>query len=265
MFLVAFFAIGIAACGRDLGTAGDYLDEGSGNLQLDISETDEQPATEPTTPLPQGYPDPDEGAEDTQAVITETGEQSEAEPTTRLPQDYPGSDEGAGSPHAVISETDEQPTVKLVSPLPQEVQMAGLTYHHANFNISIAHATDILLANFEQIHEMDYYEVRGVPQGDRLVIWADVTLHDFAVVNLSPDSVGDEVIYYHTSIHGKVDSLLPRQAFVVNNYAGVGTLPWSGIVFTDATDERHYFAMMHDHSDSFNHFTIWPIEIATGN
>jgi len=140
-------------------------------------------------------------------------------------------------------------------------QDTGFTYIHASFTLSIAPVRDDLLASFEYIHEMDYYEVRGFLRGERLVIWADVPLYNFAVVDLSHDFADDAFIYFINSTHGEVDLLLPGQAFVVNNYIVMGSFPWSGFTFTDANNERHYFAMVQDQSDSDNHFNIWPIEV----
>jgi len=148
-------------------------------------------------------------------------------------------------------------------PSQYEIPLADFTYNHANFTINIAPATDDLLAVFEHIHEIDYYEVRGFLQGDRLVIWADVPLRDFGITNLSHDFVGDEIVYYHISTHGRIDSLLPGQAFVINNYVGMGTFPWSGFMFMDPTYELRYFAMMHNHSDLPHHVGIWPIIVMT--
>ena len=171
--------------------------------------------------------------------------------------------------------TNNDATVPDITPIPDpiselsiewsiEPQDTDFSYYHVDFTINIAPARDNLLAAFEYIHEMDYYELRGVADGDRLVIWADVPLSDFAVIDIRNDFIGDEWVWLLYGSYGRVDSLLPGQGYVISNYLGMGTLPWSGLSFIDENDQRHYFFMQHDQSDSPNVFILGSIEVAEG-
>ena len=142
-----------------------------------------------------------------------------------------------------------------------ETQDTDFTYYHDNFTLNIAPARDDLLAAFEYIHEMDYYEVRGFLQGDRIVIWANIPLRDFEVVNVRDDFVDGEWFFIAYGSYGRVDLLMPGQAFVINNYVGMGTLPHSGFTFLDTNNRRHHFAMQHNQSDSPNVFVVMQIDV----
>ena len=124
-----------------------------------------------------------------------------------------------------------------------------------DLNISIA--SDALLSSFDYLHEVDYRdlyisgtdgaEARRV-RGDRLVIWADIPLYDFALISITNDVVDDEIVFIPTGYTGMVETLLPGQAFVINDYFGAGTLPASGVSFSDENGERYYFWMQADQS-----------------
>ena len=81
-------------------------------------------------------------------------------------------------------------------------------------------------------------------------------------MTIYPDFIDDELIYMLNSTHFVADSLLPGEAIVVRNYIGLGSFPWSGITFfVDGSDRQHYFAKMHNQTDTPNRFAIWPIEV----
>jgi hypothetical protein len=81
-------------------------------------------------------------------------------------------------------------------------------------------------------------------------------LFQLEIINITNDFVEDELIFIPNARHGMVDVLHPGQVYVVNHYIGMGTLPWSGITFSDEHGERHYFFKQHDHSDSPNVFLL---------
>ena len=135
--------------------------------------------------------------------------------------------------------------------------------HHTNHILNIAPATDSLLATFEHIHEFDYSPLRGgFYGGERIAIWTYQPVYDFEVVDIGNDTAGDDLIFCHVSAHGTIDTLIPGQVFVINNYLGVGTLPHSAVAFTDLDGMRFYFAIVRDESDSpytFVFWAIWPL------
>jgi len=147
-------------------------------------------------------------------------------------------------------------------------QDTDFTYYHADFTINIAPARDDLLAAFEYLYEFDFYEgydfyeLYGMEQGDSFVIWADVPLSDLWLMTMYPDLLSDDFIYVLSSTYFTTDSLLPGQALVVRNYMGLGSFPWRGVTFfAEGSYSQHYLAVNHDHTDSPNHFAIWPIEV----
>jgi len=129
----------------------------------------------------------------------------------------------------------------------------------------IAPAVDSLLASFIYFHEVDYTElinirdgVQSEPWGDRIAIWSSVPLFQLEIINIEGDfdPVNEELIFIPTASHGMIDVLYPGQVYLINNYVGVGTLPWSGLTFLDEQGRRHHFFMQHDNSDSPNVFRL---------
>jgi len=123
------------------------------------------------------------------------------------------------------------------------------------FGLTISPASETLLSTFDYLHEVDYTLLREARDGaaphfngDRLVIWADVPLYDLALISITNDIIDDELVFIPVDTFGQVEELLPGQAFVINSYVGLGTLPASGISFVAASGERHYFWMQADQS-----------------
>jgi len=100
--------------------------------------------------------------------------------------------------------------------------------------IQIDAATDELLSTFAHL----YYATIRVPrqeEGATLVVWANQTLFNFAVVALASDWLEDTWGFSPNDSFGCVSVLLPGEAFVIEHYVGAGTLPHRGISFTDET------------------------------
>ena len=114
-------------------------------------------------------------------------------------------------------------------------------------------ATDELLATFSYLHQFDYAALREdrVPTsynyqaigGAKLVIWTNRPLTNFAVIQITTDFINDELFYIPLQSYGHIGQLLPGQGFVVHNYIGVGTLPWSGVSFVDEDGTQRFFWM----------------------
>jgi len=124
------------------------------------------------------------------------------------------------------------------------------------FGLTISLASEELLSTFDYLHEVDYTLLREARtggavepfNGDNLVIWADVPLYDIALVLIESDFIDDELVFIPLDAFGHTPELLPGQAFVINSYVGLGTLPASGIRFVSGSGERHYFWMFADQS-----------------
>jgi len=147
------------------------------------------------------------------------------------------------------------------------------TVHHVEFNIQIDFATDDFLSTFDLIHEFDYTNLReeryGSPielfNGDRLVVWANAPLYDFSVISIGHDFLDDELLFIPISRFGMIDELLPGQAYVINSYISMGTLPWSGITFTDEDNRIRYFTLLQDQSDEFPPYRLLEFENRADN
>jgi len=154
-----------------------------------------------------------------------------------------------------VSELVEETTEPEYDPEPEPEEEHGFS-GDSSFELKISLASDTLLDSFDYLHEVDYTLLREAhaggtverSNGDRLVIWADVPLYDFALISITDDFVDDEIVFIPAGTFGKVEELLPGQAFVINSYAGGGTLPTSGISFVSGSGERHYLWMQADQS-----------------
>jgi len=130
--------------------------------------------------------------------------------------------------------------------------------------IQISRATCELKGSFDNLHELDYAVVRkarygediALAYGDRLMIWANIPLRNFAVILKSNDFIYDELIFIPLETFGMVDELLPGEGFLITEYAGAGTLPWSGITFVDSDGVQRYFSIVQDQSGISEPFSL---------
>jgi len=110
-------------------------------------------------------------------------------------------------------------------------------------------------------HVLDYSELRGETElGDTLMIQTYTPLRDFAVISMSNDAAGDEVIFIPMESFGQVETFLPGEAFIIHSYMSVGTLPWSGITFLDESGQRHYFAIIQNQVDGDDPYFLLALE-----
>ena len=129
--------------------------------------------------------------------------------------------------------------------------------------IQIAFADDEFLNSFDYIHELDYSEVciirsggydDGLTDGDRLMIWANKPVSNFAVILIGNEEINGELIFFQLGHFGMTSELSPNEAFVINNYWGLGTLPWSGITYMDENGVIRYFTLQQSMQDGSWHF-----------
>jgi len=146
----------------------------------------------------------------------------------------------------------------------------------SELKIQIALADDDFLSTFEYLHQFDYREVFAARDeisieeiaegGARLVIWANQPLTDFGALFFTNDFVNDELFFIPIDSFGTVPKLQPTEAFVIDNYMGLGTFPWSGVTFVDDSGRQRYFAMMESaaYPDGSDYpWVIWEFENRT--
>jgi len=144
--------------------------------------------------------------------------------------------------------------------VPDEPQLPNPTPEIAisELEIQIAFADDEFINSFDNIRELDYSEVRlvrnggyddGLTDGDRLMIWANKPVSNFAVILIGNDDINDELIFFQLGSFGMTSELSPNEVFVINNYWGLGTLPWSGITYLDENGVIRYFTLQQSMQD----------------
>ena len=128
--------------------------------------------------------------------------------------------------------------------------------------------------NFFEVNYNDAFEeIRGFRfdgGGDRLVIWANSPLYNLSLIALSNDFVNDEFRFFATDTVFSIDKLNPgsADAFVINDYYGMGTMPWSGISFENEFGVRRYFWLQQSGYDGrfhLNEFEPWIVLEAMPN
>jgi len=111
-------------------------------------------------------------------------------------------------------------------------------------SITVLHENNALLPA-GTLHEIDYLPGST---GDRVMIQTNIPLRDFSLLTFISDMDEYELWYIPEATYGTVAELSPDDAFIINGYLSMGTLPRSGVTFLDQSDERRYFAMQHNHS-----------------
>ena len=138
----------------------------------------------------------------------------------------------------------------------------------AALGLSIDITSDEILASFDYLHEVDYMLVRearwpdgdGIIGGDRLVIWANSPLRNFALISLSNEIAGENFIFVPGDTFALLNELSPGTGFVINSYISAGTLPLSGITFIDENNVQRYFLLVQDQSDDFEAYRLIEFE-----
>ena len=111
------------------------------------------------------------------------------------------------------------------------------------------------LADFDYVHQFDYRAVRGFlggidPReieewsGGRLMMRINQPVADFYVQLVGNDFIDGNLAFIPIANFGLIRELSPDCVIVINNYMGIGTMPWSGVTFTDMQGNRRYFTMM---------------------
>ena len=153
-------------------------------------------------------------------------------------------------------------------------------------SVQIAYATDELVNEFKRIYEFEYSGF-----GSRVAIWSDVPMlefalfyleqgkadditHDYITEQVAPTlpttgevqlSLGDDFgvsvhqyAFVHYYLPGEVlhavNEIQPGDAFVINNYVSLSSMPHLGISFMDDKGTRRYFTITRDYSGRTDYF-----------
>jgi len=76
---------------------------------------------------------------------------------------------------------------------------------------------------------------------------------------MSFDETTNEDIFYEADSFEVAEMLSSEELVLITGYVGIGTFPWSGIMFDDATGNRYFLAFNHDHSSAPNSFILLDI------
>lgn len=107
-------------------------------------------------------------------------------------------------------------------------------------NLHIAPVTDELMSKFNSFHEYTNDE-----DGEKLVIWTDKAVTDFAFISVECDAAGDGVSCVAGDTLFLVDELAPEKPFAVKLMIP-GTFPAYGISFVDENGVQRYFTINMD-------------------
>lgn len=104
-------------------------------------------------------------------------------------------------------------------------------------NIHIDRVTDKLLDKYNSFHEYINNE-----DGDRLIIWTDAEIKDFAFISVDHNDKGDKISFITGDILTSIDELLPEKPFVVKLLIP-GLVPAHGISFVDKNGVKRYYTI----------------------
>jgi len=121
---------------------------------------------------------------------------------------------------------------------------------------------DIALTNFDTLVYIPHPVLAGVDVIDEdVLIGATHTIYNVSLIVIENiwDAAANQDRFTVAESYLITETLQAGEAIIVNGYVGVGSMPWSGITFTTAPGERHFFAISHDSSDSPNWFVLLDI------
>ena len=134
----------------------------------------------------------------------------------------------------------------------------------AREEVNVAIVTDDLLLSFNQLHELDYGEVRSLnlfSETNNLIFWATMPITDFAVLLVGYEHIAQEptyidgirttaldTIYIPIDRFGMVSEMQPGDAFVINNIGIRSPFDFGmpGVTFVDESGTQRYFLFYND-------------------
>jgi len=123
--------------------------------------------------------------------------------------------------------------------------------------------------DFNFLYEVNYNDAfeeirsfRFEGTGERLVIWADQPIYNLSLIAVGNDVVNDVFGFFPEEAVATIERLDPiTQAFVIDSYYGMGTLPLSGISFEDEMGTKRYFTFQQSMFDDRFHLNEFePLE-----
>ena len=121
---------------------------------------------------------------------------------------------------------------------------------------------DVVLESFDSLVYIPHPALEGIDiRGEDVLIGASRTIYNISLILIENiwDEVANQDGFTVTESFLIAEALQSGEAIIINGYVGLGLLPWSGITFTTAPGERHFFAINHDNSDSLNWFVLLDI------
>ena len=121
---------------------------------------------------------------------------------------------------------------------------------------------DVVLESFDALVYIPHPALEGVDiWGEDVLIGASRTINNISLILIENiwDDIRNQDGFTVTESFLIAEALQSGEAIIINGYVGLGSLPWSGITFTTAPGERHFFALNHDNSDSPNWFVLLDI------
>jgi len=127
----------------------------------------------------------------------------------------------------------------------------------------IYRAEDVFLGSFDAVHSIEYPNFRGLSaeHGQVILIGAIQTIYNVSLVTIENifDNVLNQDGFTITDEFWITETLQPGEGITISDYISVDILPLSGITFTTAPGERHFFVINHDNSDSPHWFVLLDI------
>jgi len=165
---------------------------------------------------------------------------------------------------------EEQPAIAVETPQPEidlivdrepELELPAEEILPEELNLRIDAASDELLDTFIYLHQIDLGATE-FGEGVTLVLWANRPLANFSVVGLEAHLLEDrnEWGFMLGQNFGYAQVLQPGEAFVINNYMGLGTLPHLGISFTNESGADTKFFFFQENHAYPEHGDRWVIQ-----
>lgn len=132
-----------------------------------------------------------------------------------------------------------------------------------NMLLFIYRAEDVVLGSFDELYTIGHpsFFDDSTDHGDDILIGATRTMYNVSLILFEDgwDESAGEVTYTIQNSFMIAHAVTPGEGILITGYMSLGTLPWSGIMFDDALERQHFFAINHDNTDRPYWFAMWDI------
>ncbi|MCL2531930.1 MAG: hypothetical protein FWE40_07220 [Oscillospiraceae bacterium] len=97
---------------------------------------------------------------------------------------------------------------------------------------------------------------------DVLRIQAEQTLYNLAVVFFNHTDEDEQIVFALSVSFPVADALAPGEMLEIADFFSMGTLPWNGIAFEDATGQLHHYAIIQNQADYGPAYYLMSITLA---